>query len=659
MKPTLRTISIGSANGGISNDEFVGQKNSFYESENIEIRKDSQYLFLTANPSTNTLQKMFYSLYPSGMPTVINYVGEYTITDFGIVWSGGTPLCTTNDVWLPSDYLIYDRVNNQYLIHKDTVLVKLPASWPALWVNKFSSRSATAGRTSSGGWYTHNTWNTTGLVATISVVTGSKFHVVDITITGRTAGTIDIFLGSQKVAANVSASGTYWIIAFDSWWSTTLTFTPTSTFDGNVVLNSVKEVTTLSSWITGLGTSKRQWHDVLWHGEILYFNGKKIYYIDQTALSAGGAAYNCYTAHDNIVGLHIVGDSVFVFSETWLRVFTIWSMTTGTSLADPTAYIKWRNTTLHNTVDSGGKILVTAKSGNEHMIFEAMGYDKQLLFRSNELDPHPRILHDTNDTVRTISVNDKAYMVAYWGWCREYGKQEPGQPNSLSKINKTGLSTTTAIGANGTTAVVIWWYDWSNYVTQYFPIWYVWSSANTYGGYIERMIYGSAIDVVKEFQAMQTGYKLPWNTAAITIVARPDDDTVYSVWYYTWSTVAVWDVYAYSWCNYTVTDVKAHALGWRIVEFQRTTGNATMTDTAVLTKSSWSWPTPITLTRSYLWKLVNQITDTTYRQFTTPEFNEQFYKVAIKLIFHTSIAWSSPAVSRLNLAFNEIQDEFY
>ena len=78
---------INSANGGISNDEFVGQKNSFYESENIEIRKDSQYLFLTANPTTNTLQKMFYSLYPSGMPTVINYVGEYTITDFGIVWT--------------------------------------------------------------------------------------------------------------------------------------------------------------------------------------------------------------------------------------------------------------------------------------------------------------------------------------------------------------------------------------------------------------------------------------------------------------------------------------------------------------------------------------------------------------------------------------------
>ena len=47
------------------------------------------------------------------------------------------------------------------------------------------------------------------------------------------------------------------------------------------------------------------------------------------------------------------------------------------------------------------------------MIFEAVGYDKQLLFRSNELDQHPRILHDTNDTVRTISVNDKAYMIAY------------------------------------------------------------------------------------------------------------------------------------------------------------------------------------------------------------------------------------------------------
>lgn len=659
MKPTLRAISIASANGGISNDEFVGQKNSFYESENIEIRKDSQYLFLTANPSTNTLQKMFYSLYPSGMPTVINYVWEYTVTDFGIVWSWWVPLCTTNDAGIPSDYLIYDRVNNRYLIHKDTVFVKLPALWPALWVNKFSSRSATADWTSSWWGYTHNTGNTTSLVANISAVTGGKFHIVTVAVTGRTAGSFNIMLGTQKVADSVTASGTYWIIAFDSWGATTLSFVPTSTFDGNVVLTSIQEVTTLSSWITGVGSWKRQWHDVLWHWEILYFNGKKIYYIDQTALASGGAAYNCYTAHDNIVGLHIVGDSVFVFSETWLRVFTIGSMTSGTALADPTAYIKWRNTTLHNTVDYGGKILVTGKSWNEHMIFEAVGYDKQLLFRSNELDQHPRILHDTNDTVRTISVNDKAYMIAYWGWCREFGKQNPWVPESLSKINKTWLSTTTAIGSNGTTAIILGGYDGTNYVTQYFPIWYVWSSANTYGGYIEWVIYGTAVDIIKELQAVQVWYKLPASTTAISLIARLDDDYTYSVWYYTGTTVTVWDVYSYSGSNFTVSKVNAHALGWFVVEWQRTSWNTTIADNAVMTKVSWSWPTPITITRSYMWMRINQMTDINYRQFTTPEFNQQFYKMNIKLVFHTSVSWYSPSVSRLNLAFNEIQDEFY
>ena len=109
-----------------------------------------------------------------------------------------------------------------------------------------------AGTNLNVGGYTHTTGSTTALTTSLAAVNGNSYQIV-YTITGRTAGTINISFGGQT-SGTQSVSGTVYIKASST---SVLIITPTTDFDGNVII-SLKQVTAGSATTTfqnSLGTA--------------------------------------------------------------------------------------------------------------------------------------------------------------------------------------------------------------------------------------------------------------------------------------------------------------------------------------------------------------------------------------------------------------------
>ena len=107
--------------------------------------------------------------------------------------------------------------------------------------------------TSFATGYTHTTGSVVALTSATLTATGGNFYQIAITITGRTAGSINISIGAVSLLGITATSG-YGIKASST--TTTLTVTPTTDFDGTVVL-SVKQINTSTasmSWQTSAGT---------------------------------------------------------------------------------------------------------------------------------------------------------------------------------------------------------------------------------------------------------------------------------------------------------------------------------------------------------------------------------------------------------------------
>jgi len=88
----------------------------------------------------------------------------------------------------------------------------------------------------ASGW-DHTTGNTTALLNSLAAVT-NNYYQITYTVTGRTAGTFTITFGGQTSAA-ISATGAWGPRATSTG---SLSFTPTSDFDGTIVI-SIKQIT--------------------------------------------------------------------------------------------------------------------------------------------------------------------------------------------------------------------------------------------------------------------------------------------------------------------------------------------------------------------------------------------------------------------------------
>jgi hypothetical protein len=105
-----------------------------------------------------------------------------------------------------------------------------------------------AGTNLNVGGYTHTTGSTTALTTSLAAVIGTYYQIT-YTITGRTAGSITIDYGGTSTS--VSSSGNTGPLASST---AVLTITPTTDFDGTVVL-SIKSIGTSSASITFANSS--------------------------------------------------------------------------------------------------------------------------------------------------------------------------------------------------------------------------------------------------------------------------------------------------------------------------------------------------------------------------------------------------------------------
>jgi len=105
-----------------------------------------------------------------------------------------------------------------------------------------------AGTNLNVGGYTHTTGSVVPLTTTLAAVSGTYYQIT-YTITGRTAGSISIAYGGTLTGA--TATGAYGLLASST---AVLTITPTTDFDGTIVL-SIKSIGTSSASSTFANSS--------------------------------------------------------------------------------------------------------------------------------------------------------------------------------------------------------------------------------------------------------------------------------------------------------------------------------------------------------------------------------------------------------------------
>ncbi len=106
-----------------------------------------------------------------------------------------------------------------------------------------------AGTNLNVGGYTHTVGDVTPLTTTLAAVSGTYYQIA-YTITGRTAGSITINYGGTT-STGITVTGAIGVLASST---AALTITPSTDFDGNVVL-SVKTISTSSASVSYLDSS--------------------------------------------------------------------------------------------------------------------------------------------------------------------------------------------------------------------------------------------------------------------------------------------------------------------------------------------------------------------------------------------------------------------
>ena len=141
----------------------------------------------------------------------------------------------------PSKNAVYDKVQSilttfppPLTITSTTALESAPLGDELLSSSGWTSTDWTG---DWAGGFDHNTGNTTALLNSLAAVS-TNYYQITFTVTGRTAGNFTIAFGGVTSAA-YSATGTWGPKATSTG---SLSITPTSTFDGTIVI-SIKQIT--------------------------------------------------------------------------------------------------------------------------------------------------------------------------------------------------------------------------------------------------------------------------------------------------------------------------------------------------------------------------------------------------------------------------------
>lgn len=135
------------------------------------------------------------------------------------------------------------------------------------WVSvEFLSASGWTSTGWTGSWiagWTHTIGNISVLSYPTAAVNGSKYHIA-YTVTGRTAGSFTVAFGGQSLSG-ITATGEFFPVTTST---ANLTITPTTDFDGMIVM-SVKSVLVLKLTVT----TGNPWSVVEYYDQLLMTNG--------------------------------------------------------------------------------------------------------------------------------------------------------------------------------------------------------------------------------------------------------------------------------------------------------------------------------------------------------------------------------------------------
>ena len=231
---------------------------------------------------------------------------------------------------------------------------------------------------SSSGWtstdwtgdfasgFDHNTGNTTALLNSLAAVSGNYYQIA-FTVSGRTAGTFTITFGGQT-SADISATGTWGPKATSTG---SLSITPTSTFDGTIVI-SIKQITgayapvyKILNSAAGLALEIRSTTNNLYNTfigiSVGRYNTTGSY---NTALGHAALCFNTTGYNNTALGYAALYYNTTGNYNTAIGYNALYSNTTGyqnTAVGDNTLYY---NTTGYNNTALGHNALCSNTTGN-------------------------------------------------------------------------------------------------------------------------------------------------------------------------------------------------------------------------------------------------------------------------------------------------------
>jgi hypothetical protein len=192
--------------------------------------------------------------------TVSSTGGNFTINASGgggagnPAGSNGQIQFNSSNVFGASSNLFWDNTNGKLSVRSLTspygiLDVQQTEDVPQIGTTELSSNYSGSNWTGSGYTWTHTTGFTDNLTATVSNLVTFPYgaYKLNLTISGRTAGSISITLKGGGDYSGITSTGVYY---FNYLTTAGLVVTPTSDFNGTVTFNIVRVTASVPSFVT-------------------------------------------------------------------------------------------------------------------------------------------------------------------------------------------------------------------------------------------------------------------------------------------------------------------------------------------------------------------------------------------------------------------------
>lgn len=502
------------------------------------------------------------------------------------------------------DYAIWitrskvDRIKYDFPYMYDEELVANP-----ILKSPWTSWTIWEWRTINWNWAQHTTWNTWALTCNITIPEAWKYRVA-ICVRWVTEGRVSI----TGVGYNMrTENGKYWRFVFNSWeinaWATTLTITPSSTFDWYVEIVNVHEFSegNIDADIATI-TSANQHPICLWQGDLYIWSWNKIDILNLTYYDVETKSIidRTYT----IVDITQQAGNLIIWATDWFnskQYYWNWVDATASEVIEwDWLSIKWVAST--ETVS----YVLTLDNGI-YRVYAVNWYQRSLLSISQ-----PTL--STNSLLRTAYKKDKKFVMnrvdspnsmdviwdsLYIPWCMwlyKYGSEVPWMNKIWNRIyvNKMDL-----------THIVLWNWAWWVYMAYTRNGWndlmHFSSTQYGYSGYlVTNPIYWDKIWTRKSIEKLKIWYRNGASSASnvavnIKIYAIVDDDYFWR-FNVTWVTnrPEIWDIYRVaSQTNAKIIDIKKTSNSEWVITLATIERRSQSVAGQRITKISWSWDTYI------------------------------------------------------------------